>query len=132
MRVLIVDNIIEIVHFLDELIRSRFDSAQTLYAQNPVEAIRKYDQFNPQFVLLDLKLGDENGLAVLRHIRSKNSESKVIMVSNYNDAVHRNICSVLGADYFIDKSNEFDRIPEIISEYISTRAENVKYNKAKS
>lgn len=113
-KVLIVDDVVDMVDNLDEIIRHRFPEIKTEHALNAHDAIKKFDAFIPHFVLLDIGLGDNSGLNVLKHIRQTKLHSKVIMVSNYTDAVHQNICAVLGADAFVDKTKEFEKIPEIL------------------
>ncbi|MBC7904636.1 MAG: response regulator, partial [Gemmatimonadaceae bacterium] len=40
----------------------------------------------------------------------------VIMVSNQANSYYRSVCKKLGATDFVDKSADFDRIPQIISD----------------
>jgi len=117
-KVLIVDDVREMVVNLDEIIWHSFPSVETEFAFTATEAIKKIDILNPHFILLDIGLANDSGLTVLKHARNAKSKSKVIMVSNYADPVHKNICIALGADAFIDKSKEFHTIPDIILSFL--------------
>ncbi len=54
-------------------------------AERGVEAIRKFIEINPDFVLLDIELPDKDGRQILDWILNKNPEAKVIMLSCHSD-----------------------------------------------
>jgi DNA-binding NarL/FixJ family response regulator len=87
-------------------------------ATNMNEALRLIDKIKPHIVILDIQLNKEtpkeNGIALLKSLRKKFSEMKIIMLTNLTDRHYRESCYLLGADYFLDKSNEFEKITEII------------------
>lgn len=65
-------------------------------------------------VLLDLQLTDGTGLDVLPELKAQRPALRVIVLSNLTSAQHRRVCFAAGADVFLDKSNEFMRVPEIL------------------
>ena len=69
----------------------------------------------PDIVLLDINLPGKSGLDLLRHIKGKYPSILVVMLTNQSGDFYRNICKKLGADYFIDKSKEFEDIPVLLS-----------------
>ncbi len=50
----------------------------------------------------------------MKNIRSRNIPSKVIVLTNYAQEQYRKKCFEEGADFFFDKSIEFDKIVEVI------------------
>jgi DNA-binding NarL/FixJ family response regulator len=66
-------------------------------------------------VLLDINLPGGNGIDLLRHIKAAHPQSNVIMFTNQAGRYYRDICIKLGADYFMDKSTEFEDTPLIVS-----------------
>src|SRR5467141_1751060 len=78
------------------------------------EAIRKIDRLRPQIVVLDISLPDGTGLEVLRAIRKQRPFPRVIMLTNFTEAAYRDKCLQLGAEYFFDKSAQFDQAVEVI------------------
>lgn len=52
-------------------------------AQTPEEALKCYFNSNIDIVLLDLKLGEYNGMDVLKRIRESNKEAVVIIMTAY-------------------------------------------------
>lgn len=65
-------------------------------------------------VLLDIQLPDKNGIDLLKHIVYHFSDTKVIVLSNLVSDFYQKLCKTSGAYHFIDKSRDFDKIPEVI------------------
>jgi len=55
-----------------------------------------------------------NGIEVLKHIKAEYSDIRVVMLTNDTNLEYKQLCMGLGADHFLDKSTEFDRITEIV------------------
>lgn len=85
------------------------------YADNPLSATELIVKNNPDVIILDIFLAGGSGIHVLKNIRSKKISSKVIMLTNYAQEEYRKKCFEEGADFFFDKSSEFDRVIEIVS-----------------
>ena len=81
------------------------------------EASKMVSEEYPDIVLLDINLPGKNGIEILRKIRMKGKDCKVIMLTNHADDYYRQQCNELGADFFLDKSNDFARVPEIINRF---------------
>jgi DNA-binding NarL/FixJ family response regulator len=65
-------------------------------------------------LLLDLQLTDGNGLDVLAAIKPQRPGMHVIVLSNFATPQYRQASLAAGADVFLDKSQEFGRVPEIL------------------
>jgi len=107
---LIADRLIGILSELDFI---SFTAKAASYAE--AEKLLMLQPY--QLVLLDINLGGRNGLDLLRLIKNSYPAIRVIMISNQADEHYRKMCFELGADSFIDKSNDFERIPEEITRY---------------
>ena len=79
-----------------------------------IEALNMVSEKSPDVILLDINLPGKSGLSVLKEIKSL-SKATVVMLTNYSDEYYRTLCSRLGADHFLDKSTEFEKIPNLIS-----------------
>jgi DNA-binding NarL/FixJ family response regulator len=115
MNVLIVDDapiiILKISELLDEAnIISNISSCNS-YA----EAIHILPSAKPDVVILDIHLRDKSGMDLLPFIKTNYPKVLVIMCTNQEGEYYRNQCRKLGADYFVDKSKDFDIIPELIA-----------------
>ena len=84
-------------------------------AMNGIEALAIHGVMNPDVVLLDIKLPGMNGVEILKEIKQLNSHTKVMMLTNYSDLHHRKRCKEAGADYFFDKSIEFEKVPDTLT-----------------
>ncbi len=84
------------------------------YADNPLAATESIVKTNPDVVILDIFLTGGSGIHVLKNIRGKKIASKVIMLTNYAQDEYRKKCFEEGADFFFDKSIEFDRVVDVI------------------
>ena len=91
-------------------------------ACNTSLALELINQQNPNVIILDINLGDSmpsiNGIDLLITLRRKYSKMKILMLTNLTERVYRDTCLFLGADYFFDKSNEFEKIPDTLNEIL--------------
>ncbi len=83
-------------------------------AADGAETLRLIQDLQPDLVILDLKMPKASGLEILPQIKSLTSSPLVMILTNYGTNSHRTACEKLGADYFFDKSREFDKAIEVI------------------
>lgn len=76
-----------------------------------LEAVRR---LRPQAVVLDIAMPGGNGMRALRHIRREYPNMRVIMLTNNANTFYRNTCLAAGANYFFDKSSEFEKVGEVL------------------
>jgi CheY-like chemotaxis protein len=58
-----------------------------------------------------------SGIDVLQNIKQDEAAPIVIILTNYPYWGYRQKCLQAGADFFLDKSTEFDQIPELFERY---------------
>jgi DNA-binding NarL/FixJ family response regulator len=75
----------------------------------------------PDVVILDLQLADGDGLAILRDAKRLREPPAVAVLTNHADDWYRVRCDQAGADFFLDKSKQFDRIPAIVARLTAAR-----------
>jgi DNA-binding NarL/FixJ family response regulator len=78
------------------------------------EAIHSIRQLRPSVVVLDISMPGGSGMHVLETIKKDRPEPLVIMLTNFAQDHYRQKCLQLGADYFFDKSTEFERVTEVL------------------
>jgi len=113
--ILIVDDSILIVERLLDFIGSIENIDEIKHADTYEKAELLFRQCKPDIVLLDIQLPDASGINLLNKIKSYHREVIVLMFSNHASSYYKTVCMELGADYFFDKSKDFDLIPGIIS-----------------
>jgi DNA-binding NarL/FixJ family response regulator len=112
--ILIVDDSPIIVPRLQQMLEDITPSSPIFHAGDYTQALAILLDSSPAFVFLDINLPGASGIDLLRHLKKGSPSPIVIMLSNQSGDFYRSRCLALGADYFIDKSTEFDLIPEII------------------
>ena len=129
-EILIVDDNSDIRNILKDLI---IDAGyQTRLAANYNQALNEIDKKMPDVAILDVKLdkGDNDGIQLLTHIKSKNTDVPVIMISG-----HANIEMAVnslkhGAFEFVEKPFDKTRLLNFISravENLSLKTQNKEY-----
>ena len=129
-EILIVDDNSDIRNILNELI---IDAGyKTRVAANYNQALSEIDKKMPDVAILDVKLdkGDNDGIQLLSHIKSKNADVPVIMISG-----HANIEMAVnslkhGAFEFVEKPFDRARLLNFINravENLSLKTQNKEY-----
>jgi len=129
-EILIVDDNSDIRNILNDLIVDA--GYQTRLAANYNQALNEIDKKMPDVAILDVKLdkGDNDGIQLLTHIKSKNTDVPVIMISG-----HANIEMAVnslkhGAFEFVEKPFDKTRLLNFISravENLSLKTQNKEY-----
>jgi DNA-binding NarL/FixJ family response regulator len=85
-------------------------------AANGKDALKAAMKEKPDVILLDIRMPDGDGLSTLEKIRSKVPESKVVMLSTYDNPTYIARAVALGAcDYVLKGSPREDIIATILS-----------------
>jgi DNA-binding NarL/FixJ family response regulator len=94
------------------------------YAEGEREAVDALADGRWDAVLLDLQLKQGNGLGVLRAIGpSRPHGAKILVLTTYAIPQYRDRSLALGADAFFDKSREYDRAVDMLSDFARTKGE---------
>lgn len=70
----------------------------------------------PDVAILDINLSPGNGIEVLAHVKRQLPDLRGIMLTNYDTPQHVRASANAGAEYFLDKSVDFERITEILEQ----------------
>ncbi len=83
-------------------------------AQESLEAIESIQELNPHVVILDIRIPRINGIKVLEALKKDDGSPTVIMFTNYPYPQYRKRCMDSGADFFFDKSTEFEKLIDTV------------------
>ena len=72
----------------------------------------------PDVVILDIRMPGGNGLDVLRRVKLEHNAPKVIVLTNYSLPEYKEAAMELGADYFFDKSTEFEKVRMVLKKLL--------------
>lgn len=84
-------------------------------AGNYEDAIYLIKNELPTIVLLDIRLPGKSGIDVLRTINQAGIDVITVVISNLASKPYREACFNFGVRYFIDKSNDFERVSPLIN-----------------
>src|SRR4029077_16003149 len=122
MRVFIADDSIPVVERLADLLEDVPGAQLVGQAGNVPEAVRCIQKVKPDAVILDLHMPGGSGLDVLRAIRTEHPDVFVLICTNFPYAEFREECLTAGANLFLDKSADFEKIPLILRELVQKEA----------
>ena len=114
LKVLIADDADEIVRRLRNMVLDLDFVSGIGHARNGDEALVVTNFMQPSVVILDVRMPGRSGIEILKEIKQNYPLTTVIILTNYSEEEWRTHCLEAGADYFLDKSREFDRIPKIL------------------
>jgi len=120
MKVFIADDSPLFVERLAELLRDVPGVEVSGQAGDVSESVRCIRQMKPDAVILDLQMPGGSGLDVLRAIRPNHPGLYVLICTNYPYPQYREQCISAGANFFLDKSAEFERIPAILRDLMQS------------
>ena len=113
--ILIVEDSLLIIERILHLLSEAKNIKMVIHAGNYNESIKMLNEMKADIVLLDLNLPDKSGIELLREIKNHHSHVRVIVLTNHASDTYREMCTYMGADYFFDKSSEFDKIAGTIN-----------------
>jgi two-component system OmpR family response regulator len=123
LRVFLVEDSAVIRERLTETISSLEHVEVIGHAETEADAIAALQAAACDAVVLDLQLREGHGFNVLKALRSASARRRVIVLvlSNYATPQYRGRSMEIGADYFFDKSREYDRLCEVLEELVARR-----------
>ena len=129
-EILIVDDNADIRNILNELILDA--GYKTRIAANFNQALSEIDKKLPDVAILDVKLdkGDNDGIELLAHIKSKNKDVAVIIITGHANIEMAVNSLKLGAFEFIEKPFDQTRLLNFIRravENLSLKSQNKEY-----
>lgn len=118
MRILIADDSAVVRERLTGLLTSLHGIEVIGQAEDAMEAKRIAEKLRPDVAILDLRMPKGSGADVLSDIKKLNPTPKVIILTNYAQPENRKKCMDGGADYFFDKSTEFQKMISVLMEML--------------
>lgn len=87
-------------------------------AEDGLQATNLIEKLNPDVVILDIHMPGGSGIEVLRNIKKNEPVPLVIILTSYSYPKYRKKCMDLGANFFFDKSTEFEKVTEVCEQLI--------------
>lgn len=100
-RVLVIEDDPSMKHMLVNYLEQH--DMRVASAAQRQDVLRQFSSVEPNIVILDLRLGQENGLDLLREIRSRSDVPIIITTGHRRDEIDRVVGLELGADDYVTK-----------------------------
>lgn len=126
-KVLIIDDS-QHVHLMLKFILKKDGVNSVYFALNGLDGIRIAEDIKPDIIFLDNVMPKMSGLEVLKDLRRKGFTDKIIMLSSVISESGVRRAKELGADYYIVKPFNPEKIKEVLQkyyEYETTELQNV-------
>lgn len=94
-------------------------SATTDTEQGAIDIVR---QGNVDIAIIDLQLRQGSGVGVLQRLGHETSVLKIVL-TNFSSPQMRQRCLDLGANYYFDKSREFELVVQVIDAWLKDRSD---------
>jgi DNA-binding NarL/FixJ family response regulator len=118
MKVFVVEDSAIVRERLLEMIREIEDVEVVGEADTYDAAVAGIKNTRPDVAVLDIKLADDggSGIDVLAAVKKGLPAMRAIVLSNYATPQHMKASADAGAEFFLDKSADFERIAEILEQ----------------
>jgi CheY-like chemotaxis protein len=101
MKVLIVDDNARVRWLIRTMIEDLVD--EFFECSDGITALAAYQESSPDWVLMDIKMNQMDGISAARHIRSACSNAAIIIVTGYDDVDLRKSAKCAGACAYVVK-----------------------------
>ena len=116
-KILVVDDQFGVRRLLFETFSE--DHHEVEMAANGTEALQLLKTFEPDIILMDMKMPGMNGLETLGHIRALDRRVKVIMMTAYGDTQNMEQAKDLGILYYMGKPFDLFELRERVREILT-------------
>ena len=117
LRVLIVDNQVRARTSLKALLDVWSQIEEVREAANGMEAVQLAEEFQPDIILMDVRMPGIDGLSATRLIKARWPQVKIIVLSMYPEFEAEALSA--GADSFVAKSDLADKLRETLAHIVS-------------
>jgi len=121
MKLLVVDDSAEVRARIASLVRDIDGLDFVLEAENAARAVDLARAMRPDFVILDLNLPGRSGLDILPLLKGLLRAPTVLVLTNHAGGAFAHRCRELGADYFFDKSKQFQAAIDVVRSAVAAR-----------
>lgn len=126
LKILLIDDTQVVLQHLQTLLSELEQVSRTEAVLSAEEALSLLDNYEPDIMVLDINMPGMNGIEMLKKLPLKKIiRPVVIMLTNNTLPGYKDECMRLGADYFLDKSRDFQMIPAIVEKVKQHRVEKV-------
>ena len=129
---LVVDDSRAIRDRLVQILREACGPDALLEASSADEALETLGSHAVDVVVLDLHMPGKSGLEIIARIKLAELAPVVVVLTNHPNEPLRRECLAQGADFFFDKSKDFDQLIGIVNDPQSERTSTEEKRRART
>jgi len=107
-RLLVIDDDEVYCSVLADAFRKRGYLVQTAYTEE--QAVEQINEFKPKLAVVDLRLGQSSGLYLIKLLKEKDNNTKIVMLTGYASIATAVEAVKLGATQYLTKPANADEI----------------------
>lgn len=117
-KILLVDDHPVVRHGLAQLINLEKDLVVCGEAENTQSALQAVEELKPDLALVDLSLDGENGLSLIKRIKSRHSSLPCLVLSMHDESMYAERALRAGASGYIMKQENPDKVIAAINKVL--------------
>ena len=117
-KILIVDDHPLVRQGLELLINQRSGWSVSGHAGSTAEALQQLVADKPDLVLVDVSLQDGSGLELLKEVKARDPDIRMLVLSNHDESVYAERALRAGASGYVNKLEAGDKLLEAIEEVL--------------
>jgi DNA-binding NarL/FixJ family response regulator len=91
------------------------------FGESGEEAVELCERHKPDLLLVDISMPRMGGLQASRLIKAQDEPPHIVIVSNFDDAGHREHAAASGADNFIGKAEFMEGVDQVVAQLQALR-----------
>jgi len=105
LNILIIDDNASFRESFRDLLSQHFPAMHIEEGADTKGAIEKITEYPPDLIFVDIELAEENGLELIRRIRTAHAAPVIAIFTNYDLPEYRDASRDSGANYFFSKGD---------------------------
>jgi DNA-binding NarL/FixJ family response regulator len=106
LKILLAEDSPKMRQMIKSLLTANINNIDTIYeCENGQQAIEIYNRHRPEWILLDIKMEPVDGLSAARIIKVKNTQAKIVFITNYDEESYREEAKKISVYAYVLKEN---------------------------
>lgn len=118
-KIILIDDHPLVREWLTNLINQEKDLVVAGTAENKTDALILVEQQNPALAVVDITLGEDSGIDLIKEIKQKNSRIKLIVLSMHSESLYAERALRAGADGYVMKKESTSKIIDAIRQVLA-------------
>ena len=118
-KIILIDDHPLVREWLTNLINQEKDLVVAGTAENKTDALILVEQQNPSLAVVDITLGEDSGIDLIKEIKQKNSRIKLIVLSMHSESLYAERALRAGADGYVMKKESTSKIIDAIRQVLA-------------